>query len=104
MSDDDNQNQKVHVTIDGQDYAILGQGNEERIREVAGFVDEQISSIRQQTQTNSPARLAILTALNIAHELFMYKREKEQALRNEKQMAQEIKEISDNIERHMKEI
>ncbi len=93
MNEHRNQGQPVKVIIYGQEYPIRGRGDEEHIRQVARFVDERMSMIEEQTTASTPARLAILAALNIADELFTLRREKERLLTEFEEKTRELSEV-----------
>ena len=92
MNEQENLNQPVKVLIHGQEYPIRARGDGEYIKRVAKYVDERMSLIEEQT---SPARLAILAALNIADELFSVQSEKEQLLTILQERAQKISDFLD---------
>ncbi len=58
------------VEIYGQRYAIRGEADETYIRKLAGFVDGQMRQLAEGLNTTTPSKLAVLTALNMAHQLF----------------------------------
>jgi cell division protein ZapA len=57
------------VTIFGGEYRIKGPSDPEYARSVARFVDERMREVADRQGITSPARVAILTLLNIADEL-----------------------------------
>jgi cell division protein ZapA len=57
------------VEIYGQRYSIKGEADETYIRRLAGFVDGQMRQLAEGMNTTTPSRLAVLTALNLAHQL-----------------------------------
>lgn len=95
MNEQENLNQPVKVLIHGQEYPIRARGDDEYIKRVAKYVDERMSLIEEQTSVNSPARLAILAALNIADELFSVQSEKERLLITLQERAQNISDFLD---------
>jgi len=101
MSDPKTQGQIVTVTIFGQEYSIRGKGDEEHIRQVAAYVDERMNLIQDQTSITSPARLAILTALNIADELYTLRREKDRIFN---EFEEKTRELSDALNQGMSEV
>jgi len=101
MAETNKQNQAVKVTIYGQEYPIRGRGDEEYIKKVARFVDDRMLLIEDQTAINSPARLAILAALNIADELFRSQQDKDQLV---SELESKAREISENLNQGMTEI
>lgn len=101
MTDKDSTDMVVKVTIYGQEYPIRGRGDVEYIKQVARHVDERMVQIEEQTSVSSPARLAILAALNIADELFTIQRERDQLL---SEFEAKAREISEYLNRGMNEV
>ena len=64
---DDN---KVKVVIYGTEYVISGDRDKEIIREVASYVDNKMREMGRAFSTNIQGSLGVLTAVNIADELF----------------------------------
>ncbi len=60
----------IDVEIYGQRYAISGDADEEYIRRLAHYIDDQMRRVAEGMSTTTPSRLAVLTALNLAHQLF----------------------------------
>jgi cell division protein ZapA len=58
----------VLVKIYGTEYNINAEEDPEYIQKIAEYVDERMQAISRET-TNSLAGVAILTAMDIAHEL-----------------------------------
>jgi cell division protein ZapA len=85
----------VQVTIYGQQYPIKGNANEEYIRKIASFVDTKMREVETQVRVKSSLRIAVLTALNIAAELFTVQEEKEQLEALFEEKTQEITEVID---------
>ena len=59
---------KVTVEIFGENYALKGDVEPERIMEVAELLDARMKQIARGNPRLSTARIAVLTALNIADE------------------------------------
>lgn len=68
--EDNNEIKKFNVTIFGSEYTIKGNIDEEYISKLAEYVDHKMHEISDQTKLASTQRLAVLTALYIADELF----------------------------------
>lgn len=60
----------IDVEIYGQRYTVNGDADEEYIRRLANFVDDQMRRVAEGMNTTTPSRLAVLTALNLAHQVF----------------------------------
>ena len=58
------------VEIYGQRYAIRGDADAAYVRRLAGLVDGQMRHLAEGMNTTTPSKLAVLTALNLAHQLF----------------------------------
>lgn len=58
------------VTIHGQEYTIRADRDPEYVRTIAQFVDERMREVASNAGQVTSLRVAILTALNIADELF----------------------------------
>jgi len=60
----------IPVEIQGQRYPIRSTLDPEYVARLAAYVDEKLRAAGDATSTNDPLRVAVLTALNIADELF----------------------------------
>ncbi len=69
---------RVRVNIYGEEYTVRADGDEEYIRQVAGYVDRKMRQIADRVPNKSPARVAILAALNITDEYFAERRKQEE--------------------------
>lgn len=72
-------NHKIVVSIYGSEYSIKGGVDKEYIEKLADYVDQRMREIADQTKIASTQRLAVLTALYIADELFSNKKEVSEA-------------------------
>lgn len=70
----------VEVEIYGQAFRIaIGDATPDYIQRLASYVDERMRAIALTTKTMSLNRMAILTALNIADDLFKLQEHLEQS-------------------------
>ena len=60
----------IEVEIYGQRYAIRGDADDVYIRRLAHFVEDHMKRLAEGMKTATPAKLAVLTAINLAHQLF----------------------------------
>ena len=63
------------VSIYGEDYALVGDLPEEVVEALATHVDSRIRVLASKNPRVSLNRLAVLTALNVAEELFRLQEE-----------------------------
>ncbi len=61
--------QTFEVEIYGQRYAIRGEADQGYVVELARQVDEQMRTLAAGMKAATPTKVAVLTALNLAHEL-----------------------------------
>lgn len=60
---------RADVTICGNSYVLSSDKSEERIKQIAKFVDEEMRRTSRQLNSNPNYKSAILTSLNIAEKL-----------------------------------
>ena len=65
----------VVVDIFGTEYVVRGEGDGSYIKEVAAYVDSKMRAISATTSNVSSLKVTILTALNLADEVFKLKSE-----------------------------
>lgn len=59
----------VSVRIAGHDYKVRGDGDEEGLVRIAGYVDRAMERVRERTGTVDSLDVAVLTCLNLAREI-----------------------------------
>jgi len=60
----------ISVEINGQRYPIRSTLDQEYVARLASYVDEKMRAAADTAPTSDSLRLAVLTALNLADELF----------------------------------
>ena len=83
----------LKVRIYGADYIIRGQADADYIEGIAEYVDQKMREVDQNLRVDSSLKVAILAAVNIAHELF-----EERDLLEDK-----IKHLNSLIDQHLTE-
>jgi cell division protein ZapA len=68
----------VKLDIYGQTYNLNVDENEEYLKELAAYVDQKMHAVSEAAQTVDSVKVAVLTALNIADELFLARASEEQ--------------------------
>jgi cell division protein ZapA len=68
----------MKVEIFDQTYNVQAEGEENHLRRVAAFVDEKMRAVAESTRQVDSTRVAVLTALNIADELFVARKRLEE--------------------------
>jgi cell division protein ZapA len=80
----------IRVKIFGSEYPLRGE-SEEFTRKVASHVDDMINTIHNKIPEQPTLTVAVLSALNVAEDLF---KEKEQGVATRKKVEAEIMKIS----------
>jgi len=76
----------LSVTIFGSEYKIKG-ADPDYIGEVAAYVDAKMRELDRRLTSGAPAKIAILTSLNIADELFRERKEKDRLMKDLRERA-----------------
>lgn len=72
---EDEQKSLVRVSIFGHEYTVKAPANPKYIKEVAEYVSNRMKEVEKGLASDqSTSRIAILTAMNIADELFSKKK------------------------------
>ncbi len=69
---------KLHIEIFGRQYDLIGQSDQDYANQLAAYVDEKMREISEHSPGSPYSKLAILSAINIAHELFQLKNKQEE--------------------------
>lgn len=80
------ENNKVKIRIYGQEYTIVGERSQDEIIKAAQYVDERMQFIGRNSNLGSTTSLAVLSAVNIADEIFSIRDELEQLRTLNKQL------------------
>jgi cell division protein ZapA len=86
----------LKVRIYGAEYSVRSQEDVSRIKEVAEYVDKKMREVDNSVRVDSSLKVAILASLNITHELFRERDEKE-SIRH--QLEDKIRELNTLIDR-----
>ena len=91
---------RATVEIFGQRLGLRADGDEARVQEIARFVDFRMREVADRSSSVDTVKIAVLTALNIADELFQ-ERESDQDTR-QKRLEKQAKRLATKIEEAMK--
>lgn len=89
------ENNKVKIRIYGQEYTIIGERSQDEIIRAAQYVDERMQFIGRNSNLGSTTSLAVLSAVNIADEIFSVKSELEQLRALNSQLEADAKKYVD---------
>ena len=85
----------IEVEIYGQRYAIRGDADDVYIRRLAHFVEDHMKRLAGGMKTATPAKLAVLTAINLAHQLF---ESEEKRMQGEADVDRRMETLMESIE------
>ena len=88
----------VVVEIYGQQYTLRGDADEPYVRELAQYVDKKIREVAAKTKTNDLRRLAVLSAINIAHDYRRLLDEQQHHQMAIRQIGRKTKDLIESIE------
>ena len=86
------------VFINDKEYQIQSAGEPDFIQGVANFVDTRMNEIRSEVPTEETEDLAILTALNIAYDLFVCRENKEDENPEDTERNEEVDRLIQTIQ------
>ena len=89
---------KVTVKIMDRDYTLVSEDSREHMQRVANFVDDKMRETFNGNKKLSTAMVGVLTALNIADELFKALSEKEELERRINSPQYELKSARDELD------
>ncbi|HID28319.1 MAG TPA: cell division protein ZapA [Methanosarcinales archaeon] len=71
----------VKIEVFGQEYSIKSDdGDEDHVKRIAQYVNEKIKDILSNTEVTTRFNVAILAALNVAHDYFSLKEDHEKLI------------------------
>lgn len=88
----------IDVEIYGQRYAIRGDADDAYIRRLAHFVDDHMKHLAEGMKTATPSKLAVLTAINLAHQFFESEKKRAQG---EDDIDRRMETLMESIEEQM---
>ena len=87
---------EVEVEIFGQKYRVKGDVEENYVRTLASYVDGKMNEVAGRMQGGTIAKVAVLMALNLSHELFQIRKEVEEKEGLVSQKTRKIIELIEN--------
>ena len=91
---------RATVEIFGQRLGLRADGDSARLQEIARFVDSRMREVADRSSSVDTVKIAVLTALNIADELFQ-ERETDQDVR-QKRLEKQAERLVMKVEEAMK--
>ncbi len=93
-------NNRCEVEIFGQRYTLRSDSDDDYTKQLATFVDKKMNELSENAKGVDLSKLAIFTAVNIAHEFFLLKK---QFKESETVMSRKTRSLIDSIEQQFEE-
>ncbi len=87
---------RVRVNIYGEEFSLRSDGNEDYVREVAGYLDRSMRDVAEKNSNKSPSKIAILAALNIIDELLSERQKGKHGISDLEERAKQIISLVDD--------
>lgn len=91
----------VRVFIGGDEYSIKGDVDLDTTKNVAEYVDKKIREFQKKVASRDKVKVAVLSALNIAGELFEFKTQYDTARKQLDEIKKKVEVISKKIDRSL---
>jgi cell division protein ZapA len=88
----------IEIEIFGQRYILKGEADEDYVKRLAQFVDDNMRGLAQGMRTATLSKLAVLAAINIAHQLFQSEQLRE---KGEADVERRVLSLMESIEEQM---
>lgn len=90
--------ESVRVVIFGVEYSIKSDVDTEITKQVAKYVNSKIAETFESTASRDNMKLAVLSALNIAGELFEFKAKYDDSARKISELEEKISALTQKID------
>jgi cell division protein ZapA len=89
--------ESVRVVILGVEYSIKSDVDAEMTRQIARYVNSKMAEIHENTASRDNVKIAVLSALNIAGELFEFKAKYEEGTRELNELHERVESLTSKI-------
>ncbi len=90
--------ESIRVVIFGVEYSIKGDVDTETTKKVAQYVNSKMAELHGVTASRDNMKVAVLSALNIAGELFETKAKHEEDIKKLKECQEKIEILTQKLE------
>lgn len=87
--------ESIQVKIFGTEYTLKSDADIEYVKRVAQIVDDRMQKLAESSTIKSESKLAVLTALNVADELYQLKLQYKKVIENFNKHSKELSERID---------
>ena len=94
--------ESVRVAIFGSEYSIKSDVDTATTKEIARYVNSKMTDIHQRSSYRDHMKIAVLSALNIAGELFEFKEKCTQQKQTILELHQRIESLTQQIDNTLK--
>ena len=90
--------ESARVVIFGTEYSIKGDVDVETTRKVARYVNSKMAEIHENSASRDNVKIAVLSALNIAGELFDLRQKQEKGAKTADEISDRVGKITKKID------
>jgi cell division protein ZapA len=90
--------ESVRVFIGGDEYFIKSDVDAETTRQIANYVDQKMTEYQKRVASRDKLKIAVLSALNIAGELFEQRTKCDEANRQLARLRERAEELTTRLE------
>ena len=90
--------ESVRVVIFGSEYSLKADVDVETTRQIARYVNSKMAEIHENTASRDNVKIAVLSALNIAGELFELKEKQEKGAQETGTIQTRLSSISQKLD------
>ena len=95
--------ESVRVVIFGSEYSLKADVDVETTRQIARYVNSKMAEIHENTASRDNVKIAVLSALNIAGELFELKEKQEKGAHETTEVQTRVESIFRKIDQALKQ-
>jgi cell division protein ZapA len=95
--------ESVRVNICGDEYSIKTDIDKETTKEIAEFVNQKMMEVKKGSSIRESSKIAVLSALNIAGELFEYRIKSEKTQQEFSDLQEKAGTLCKKIEKYLSE-
>ncbi len=90
--------ESVRVVIFGSEYSIKGDVDVETTRQIARYVNSKMTEIHENSASRDNVKIAVLSALNIAGELFELKEKQGNGVQQISELGERVATLKKKID------
>jgi len=95
---------KIEVKIQGKEYVVRGIESDEYMQKIALYIDKKMNEVSKSNHKLNTAMIAVLTAINVADDLFKTHEGYKEAQRELKEKTEELEKTKASLKSALEEV